>query len=160
MLSSCLLYRKPHLGLSYLSISLFTYVVFDLLAIDLFTIVKSPLLHTFFIDTDRSELCKLEVTKLDGNNYAAWKFKVTMLLPHKGFWDAVNGSDDDVEKSKKALAIIDLSVKDSQIVYIQYCSTGKEAWDKLARLYENSGVANKMHLIEELMTAKMADEGK
>lgn len=98
---------------------------------------------------------KLHLTKLDGSNYPAWKFKVKMLLTHKRLWNSVSGEDNDAEKSAKAMSLIGLSVQDSQIVYIQDCATGKDAWDKLSSLYENTGVANKMHLMEELMTSKM-----
>ena len=58
------------------------------------------------------------------------------------------------------MALIGLSVQDSQIVHIQGCTSGKDAWEKLSTLYENAGVANRLHLLNELMTSKMGDEQK
>lgn len=102
-----------------------------------------------------SDSSKFVVEKLNGVNYAAWKFKVKMLLSHKGLWEVVDGTASNAALDKKALSVIGLSVSDSQIVHIMDCDTGKTAWDKLSSLYENKGVANRMHLMEELMTAKM-----
>lgn len=101
---------------------------------------------------------KFDVTKLNGSNYGAWKFKMRLLLVHKGLWNVVLGAEEDRDKSSKALALIGLSVSDSQIVHLQSCETGQEAWQKLASLYENKGVANKMHLMQELLLSQMSDE--
>ena len=90
---------------------------------------------------------KYDITKLDGDNYSAWKFKVRMLLIQKGVWEVVEGTVTDEAKSAKALALIGLSVQDSQIVHIQGCTSGKDAWEKLSTLYENAGVANRLHLL-------------
>ncbi len=75
-------------------------------------------------------------------------------------WDTIDGSCTYLQKSLKTLAVIGISEKDPQIVYIQYYTTAKEAWRKLSNVDENSGVANNMHLMEELKTAKMAGEEK
>lgn len=109
------------------------------------------------METD-SGLGKLMLSKLDGTNYAAWKFKVKMLLIHKDLWKVVSGEEENPGKSAKSLALIGLAVSDSQIVYVQDCATGKEAWEKLSSLYENKGVANKMHLMDELMNSKMEND--
>ena len=101
---------------------------------------------------------KVELAKLNGINYGAWKFKMKLLLIQKGYWKAVTESDKE-EIDQKALAVIGLAVNDEQIVHIQDAKTSKEAWSKLAAVYENSGTANKMHLQEELMTSKMEEGG-
>ena len=100
---------------------------------------------------------KFEIGKLNGTNYGAWKFKMRLLLVHKDLWTVVQGLVNDDEKSNKALALIGLSVNDAQIVHIQDCLSAKEAWDKLNKLYENTGTANKMHLQEDLMMTKMGE---
>ena len=101
---------------------------------------------------------KMEFSKLSGDNYSAWKFKMKLLLIHKGYWKAVTGEKVSEETDQKALAIIGLGVGDEQIIHIQDSETSKEAWDNLSKIYENAGTANKMHLQEQLMTSKMGSE--
>ena len=98
---------------------------------------------------------KVDIEKLNGANYGAWKFKMKLLLIQKGYWEVVCGSKDSEKIDQQALAVIGLSVCDEQIVHIDGSKTSKEAWDSLAGVYENSGTANKMHLQEQLMTTKM-----
>lgn len=97
---------------------------------------------------------KFEANKLDRTNYLASKFKMQMLLTHKVLCEVIEGTDSANTNAKKEFALIGLSLKDSEIVHIQSCTTGNEAWMNLYQLYENSGAANKMHLLKELMTAK------
>ena len=66
-----------------------------------------------------------------------------MVLMRKDLWSCIEGTNADVQKSNKALALIGLSVKFSQIVLIQDCTKPNDAWNKLSNLYENSGIANK-----------------
>lgn len=110
------------------------------------------------METGFGESGKLGLTELDGTNYPAWKFKIKTALKRKGLWDFVQGTEAKASKYIKALALIGKLVNDSQIVYIQECITGINAWGNLSALYENSGVADKMHLMEELMTANMNSE--
>lgn len=83
-----------------------------------------------------------------------------MMLTHKGLWDAADGTETDAVMYKKVLALIALSAKDFQIACIQECTTGNAAQKMLAALYENSGVANQMALIEVVMIPKMEYESK
>ena len=103
---------------------------------------------------------KVGIARLDGNNYPSWKFKMRLLLIQKGLWNSVEGNDRDVSNAAKALATIGLSVDDSQIVHIQSCTSGAEAWMKYATLYENKGVANRIDLLNQLMTARMGEDDK
>lgn len=105
-----------------------------------------------------TESDRLDVTKLDGRNYGVRKFKMRLLLMQRSFWEVVGGMTQDATKGKMALIPIGLSVQDSHLVRIQRCGTGKEAWDSLASLYENKGVANKMPFKEGLMTSRMRAE--
>ena len=102
---------------------------------------------------------KVELAKLNGINYGAWKFKMKLPLIQKGYWKAVTESDKE-EMDQNALAVIGLVVNDEQIVHIQDAKASKEAWSKLAAVYENSGTANKTHLQEELMTSKWRKEAQ
>lgn len=103
---------------------------------------------------------RLAIRKLDGENYGAWKSKVRLLLVRKGAWKVTDGTETDVVKAEHALAVIGLSVEESQIVHIYSCTSGKEAWDQYSELYENKGVANRINLLNELMTSRMSEDDK
>ena len=106
------------------------------------------------------EVEKVDFGRLNGSNYGAWKFKMKLLLVQKGYWNSVLGKENSKEAEsidQKALAVIGLGVCDDQIVHIQDAKTSKEAWDSLAKVYENSGTANKMYLQEQLMNSKMEE---
>lgn len=53
---------------------------------------------------------KFDITKLNGENYGSWKYKVRLVLIHRRLWEAVVGTDDYTSKIKKDLAVIGLSV--------------------------------------------------
>lgn len=93
-----------------------------------------------------------------GANYGAWKFKVRLLLVHKGIWAVVNGTETDTTKDSKVFSVNGLSAKGAQVVHIQGCATSRDAWKKFSYLYENKGAASKMTLISEPMKSKMGDE--
>lgn len=108
------------------------------------------------METGESGSNKYRLTKLNGANYPAWKFKMRMLLVQNRLWANVTGVTTVDTESLESLSLIELSIEDSQIVHVQECVSGKQAWDKLKGLYENTSMANRMHLMEELMTSKMS----
>lgn len=55
------------------------------------------------MESDHSKLTKFDTPKLEGTKYGAWKFKVKMLLTHRGLWGSVIGSDDDATNEEKTL---------------------------------------------------------
>lgn len=105
---------------------------------------------------------KVHIDKLNGTNYAQWKFKVKLFLIHKSCWNAVETTDDSEPSEndiQKALAIIGLSVADNQIVHIQDCKTAKEAWRNLSNVYEDAVTASKIVLQDKLMTTTLESGG-
>lgn len=70
-----------------------------------------------------------------------------------------SAEDAEVGKSQQALSLIILALEDSQIIHVDECSSGKEAWSKLQKLYEEPSTANKMRLYEKFLTMKMEKEG-
>src|SRR5947208_13909944 len=75
------------------------------------------------------------IEKLDATNYHTWKFKMRMILIEKDLWDIVetpSESEAGLKKSKKALALISLSVSDSELVYLTESMTAAAAWAKLS----------------------------
>ena len=63
-------------------------------------------------------------------------------------------------KEKEALSVMCLLKKKAQIIHIKCCGTNKEVWENSSSLCENKVIANRLHLIEEVMTSKMAPESK
>lgn len=76
------------------------------------------------------------VDKLTETNYSISVFKVEHLLKREGLWTFVKNSPQNPspalkEADEKALALIVLSLLDSQLVYVRETTTSKEAWDNL-----------------------------
>lgn len=108
---------------------------------------------------DIEEKSTFKIEKLNGDNYFSWKFRMRNYLKKKGYWKAVAEEENNAMANEKALIDICLSVDDNQIVYVESCTTGTEAWQSLAEVYENKGMANKMDT-EERFTSKRLHEGE
>ena len=89
-----------------------------------------------------------------------------MVLVDKDIWDVVDGSEKEPEedklekrsqkvRDKKVLPTIYLSVKDSELVHVRACKTAAEAWQKLAEVYENKGLARKLFLRCKFFTLQL-----
>lgn len=57
-------------------------------------------------------------------------------------------------KDEKALALITLSVKSSQLNHIKRAQSSKEAWDTLVQMYESRGPVRKATLYKKLYRMK------
>jgi hypothetical protein len=108
------------------------------------------------------------VDALEGSsNYRTWKYSMKMVLLVKDLWDVVDGTEvkpsGDKEaaawtkKSQKALAYISLSLSSTEQQNILECTTAKEAWDVLEKLYEGKGRNRKWLLMEQLFKMNMED---
>ncbi len=113
---------------------------------------------------DKEESYKVEL--LQGSaNYRTWKFSMKMVLQAKDLWEIVSGEEvkPDAEKqgaawekrARKALALISLSLSAAEQEHILDCTTPKEAWDILAKLYEGKGRNRKFMLLQELFGMSM-----
>ena len=110
---------------------------------------------------------RVTIAKFDGENFHLWKFKMQMMLKNKGLWDTLEGGNGGKavgeaewkRKEERALALIVLSLSDGQLMHVQNSSTAKEAWEKLSNIHERKGLANKLYLRREFLTAKM-EEGR
>ena len=91
-----------------------------------------------------------------------------MVLLVKDLWEIVDGSEVKPsgegkgtsaweKKSQKALAHLSLSLTASQQQHILDCTTAKEAWDVLEKLYEGKGRNRKWLLMEQLFRLNMED---
>jgi len=79
------------------------------------------------------------IEKLTENNYEVWKVHMKSVLVFSDLWQYVNGtevkpeenSQEWLKKDAKALALINLSISQSQLNQVKKAETSKQAWDKL-----------------------------
>lgn len=106
-----------------------------------------------------------ESTKLDGENYVNWKFKLMTILEGNNLWSIVSGDEPkptvagsipDWERGEtKAKVLLRMSVKDNIIPHIRDCKTSKETWDTLKGLYETTNTNRILFLKTKLLSLKM-----
>lgn len=93
----------------------------------------------------------IHIEKLEGvSNYNSWKFQMKMLLTLEGLWNNVSGDGGDASRDQKALARICLSVKAACHQHVRHCSKAKEAWDTLAKTFEDKGLYRRVLLLRKL----------
>lgn len=105
-----------------------------------------------------------QIDKLDDTNYDSWSVQMKSILIHSELCSVVDGTlKKDAGETKwtanndKALAMIVLSVKPSQLNYIKKFSTALEAWKRLEEIYKPSGPARKVTLYKKLLSLSMSD---
>ena len=105
-----------------------------------------------------------EASKLDGDNYIDWKFKILTIFEAWNVWTIVNGDEFnpkgdvgiDWEKHEtKAKVLFWMSLKDSIIPHIKDCKTSKETWEILKGLYEITNSNRILFLKTKLLSMKM-----
>ena len=105
-----------------------------------------------------------ESSKLDGENYIDWKFKILTICEAWNAWSVVNGdelkptgaADTNWEKREtKAKVLLWMFVKDSIIPHIRDCKTSKEKWEVLKGLYETTNSNRILFLKTKLLSMKM-----
>ena len=109
--------------------------------------------------------------KLTAENYHTWKFNMKMPLIGKDLWEIVNGSEvlnataiaEERRKCKNrenlALASVCLSVSTTLQIYVGAAKTGKEAWDSLAKNFQQKMLSQKIHLRRKLYSAQLEKDG-
>ncbi|XP_070524589.1 uncharacterized protein [Cardiocondyla obscurior] len=98
------------------------------------------------------------IEKLDGANFESWKLMMKSVLICNELWPYASGAVVKTEqnqtewttKDQKALALITLSVKSSQLSHIKRAESAKEAWNLLVQLYESRGPVRKASLYKKL----------
>lgn len=98
---------------------------------------------------------KVVVEFLDVENYATWSMRMQALLMVKGLWDAISNANVEAKIDLKAHAQILLHVKDHHLQQVMACSSAKEAWEMLKKVYEAKSNARKLMLRQELTQLKM-----
>jgi len=98
---------------------------------------------------------KWSIDKLDGNNYATWKFQMKHLLLAKDLWEHVEGTAEIgndanaqaraefAQKSQKAFSTIVLAISTNQLYLVTSCDGQNEAWEVLHANFIRGTLANK-----------------
>lgn len=100
--------------------------------------------------------------KLSNTNYHVWKFNMELLLLERELWDVVVGAVPTERDAKwvirdgKARAAIGLAVEESQKILIKQLKTAKEFWDTLKNHYEKSNITNKVSLLRQMSSKRLA----
>ena len=114
-----------------------------------------------------SEMSKMSIGKLNGENFYSWKFNIEMYLKGVDVWDIVTGdevlperaTEDQKKKFKKrdqfALSKICLSVTENVQIYVRNCKTAKDAWDSLSGHFQENTLSKKIHWYKKLYAARM-----
>src|SRR3954468_13531231 len=114
-----------------------------------------------------------QIERLNGTNYAQWKFRMRMILTKEKTWDVASGKlkapktsgkDDDekaydtwLAKDQDALASICLAVSDSEMSNLVECENAFQAWTKLENIYEAKDIARTLYLRRQFSTLKKAE---
>lgn len=111
-----------------------------------------------------AEHIRSSITKLNGENYQVWKFKMELLLIREELWDQVNSTalNDAIQaaawkkRDDKARSMIGLLVEDSQLIHIRKAETAKQVWDSLKNYHEKSTLTSKVYLLRQICNLKLA----
>lgn len=96
------------------------------------------------------------VPKLVGReNYSDWAFAVENVFVLEGLSKCIDGSETDTVLVNKAKAKLILTVDPSLYIHVKDTSSAKEVWDKLRKLYEDSGFARKIGLLRKLISLRL-----
>ena len=109
-----------------------------------------------------------EHSKLDGSNYANWKFKMQTLLEAQSAWTIVNGDESKPaagsasipeweKRESRARTMLKMSVKDCIILHIREGKSANEIWGILKELYEIRNSNRLMFLKSKIMSLKMEE---
>ena len=111
----------------------------------------------------------LRISKFDGTNFHAWKFKMQMVLEERDLWEIVSGEIKAEQcktqldqatykrKSRKAMAVICLAMEDSQLPLVRSASGACDAWSRLEDHFEKKSLANKLFLRRRFFTTMMEE---
>lgn len=108
---------------------------------------------------------KFSIVKLNNENYFVWKYRVEMLLVKEGLWTAVKDAKPEpvtdawTGKDDKARALISLLVSDNQLNHVRNATTALAAWTNLKNYHEKASLSNKVRLMREICSLKLAEGG-
>ncbi len=127
-----------------------------------------------YLDKMSNGINQIVNEKLDKNNFHAWKFRMTNFLMGKGFWDYVEGENEDPlelpeenaiaieikafkdwnQGARKVMYWLSVSVTDTMIGHIHDAHTPAEAWQNLVQMFQTNTKTRKLQLKQELHTVE------
>ncbi|CAL1674589.1 unnamed protein product [Lasius platythorax] len=105
----------------------------------------------------------LQLEKLQGReNYSTWKFAMEAYLQNEDLWDCIEappgGSiSTDQKRVTLARAKIILSLDPLNYVHVQDTKTAAEAWEKLKKAFEDTGLTRRVGLLRTLITTQLTN---
>lgn len=96
------------------------------------------------------------VPKLMGReNYADWAFAVENVFVLEGLTKCINATETDTDLTTKAKAKLILTLDPSLYIHVKDSKTASDVWNKLKKLYEDSGFARKISLLRKLISLRL-----
>ena len=89
---------------------------------------------------------KITIEKLDTNNFATWAIQMQAVLATKGLETALVDDNADASVSRKAKALIMLSVQNHHLAALNELATAKLVWQHLEAQYRQQSIARRRHL--------------
>lgn len=111
------------------------------------------------------DFLKASFTKLNGENYSLWKYKLELILKREKLWKYIieavpkEPSDDWNKCNDEATAIIGLSVEDSQLFLIKKAKSAREAWEILKSHHEKDTLGSSVRLMRKICGLRFSNEG-
>lgn len=125
---------------------------------------------------------KISVEKLTNCNYESWSFKVKMMLVREDLWEilesdppapqvtpatnsapaVINNAKEISEWNKrdgKAMAVIALTVADSQLLLIKKAKTAKESWKLLKDYHQKGSKTNQATILKKICKMDLCEGG-
>lgn len=131
------------------------------------------------MEEEKSE--RLFLPLFDGTNFAAWKFRMLILLEEHELVECVETYAADVpelqdvntdtaevkarklvdlqkrnKKDRKCKSLLVSRIHDSQLEYIHDKRFPKDIWDALHRVFERRSIASRMHLKRSMLTMRFS----
>jgi len=106
-----------------------------------------------------------KVEPLTEGNYGAWSFKMKMYLGELGLWEVVS-TEVPIEAEEREIAAwtangvralrqIGLSIASDQVVYIQECTEGRQAWLILEEYHQGGSVGTKIRTLKKIFKTNL-----
>lgn len=106
---------------------------------------------------------KVQIEKLNNNNYFTWKYQMELGLISEDLWEVVSEEAPSdgralrgwVKKDNKARALIGLNVEKDQLIHIRDKNTAAATWNSLKTIHEKDTLTNKISLYKRIAQIKL-----
>lgn len=95
------------------------------------------------------------IAPLGEENYATWKWQVTMLLKTRGLLECIENRCTDLAKNEQAAMILASSLSQLNMQRVINCTTANQIWKSLEATFENKSSTEKTMLMERFTSFKI-----